>query len=76
MDSIKTPEEKHDSPLKAIRKKCLNCTNGSSQEIRLCPIHDCSLYPYRFGRNSYRSPMPEDKRRELAARLHPQEGKA
>lgn len=38
-------------PLKAIRAKCLDCCCGSAHEVRLCPCEDCSLYPYRFGKN-------------------------
>lgn len=41
------------SPLKAIRLKCLDCSTGSSNEIKLCVIPDCPLYPYRFGKNPY-----------------------
>ena len=40
----------YETPLKAIRKNCLDCTNGQPKEIRLCPVIDCALYPYRFGR--------------------------
>ena len=40
----------YDTPIKAIRKKCLDCTAGSRKEIRLCPAVECALYPYRFGR--------------------------
>lgn len=35
--------------LKAIRAKCLECCNGQRNEVRLCPITDCALYPFRFG---------------------------
>lgn len=41
------------TPLQAIRKKCLDCMCGSKKEVRLCPIKDCPLYPYRFGKNPY-----------------------
>ena len=40
----------YDTPIKAIRKKCLDCTCGSVKEIRKCSIIECDLYPYRFGR--------------------------
>ena len=40
----------YDTPIKAIRKKCLDCTCNQPKEIRLCPIIDCPLYPYRMGR--------------------------
>ena len=38
------------TPIKAIRMKCLDCTCGQVKEIRLCPIINCPLYPYRMGR--------------------------
>ena len=39
----------YDTPIKAIRKKCLDCTCYQPKEIRLCTIIDCPIYPYRFG---------------------------
>lgn len=39
------------SPLKAVRKKCLDCCCNQSKEVLLCPSDDCILYPYRFGKN-------------------------
>ena len=40
----------YDTPLKAIRKKCLNCSYWQPKEVRKCVIVDCPIYPYRFGR--------------------------
>ena len=40
----------HKTPLKSIRKKCVDCCCGSNKEIRLCPVINCALYPYRMGR--------------------------
>lgn len=37
------------TPMKAIRRKCLECSNGSSNEVRLCPCTECPLFEYRFG---------------------------
>jgi len=37
------------TPLKTIRSKCLDCCNGSSKEVALCPVTSCPLWPYRFG---------------------------
>lgn len=37
------------TPLKAIRKKCLDCCCGQVKEVRLCPIKRCPLYEYRDG---------------------------
>jgi hypothetical protein len=36
---------------RAIRAKCLNCTNGQPGEVRTCEIKGCALHPYRFGRS-------------------------
>lgn len=37
------------TPIKAIRAKCLECSNGQYIEVKLCPVTDCALYPYRHG---------------------------
>ena len=37
------------TPIKAIRAKCLECSNGQYSEVRACPATDCPLYAYRFG---------------------------
>ncbi len=38
------------TPIQAIRKKCLNCSNGQYVEVRNCPANDCSLWEYRLGK--------------------------
>lgn len=43
------------TPLKAIRQQCLWCVCGSKKEVRLCENEECSLYPFRFGKNPYQS---------------------
>lgn len=43
------------TPLKAVRQYCLSCVCGSKKEVRLCVCKDCSLYPFRFGRNPFQS---------------------
>ena len=42
------------TPLKAIRAKCLDCCCWQINEVRLCPVRDCPLYPYRDGHNPKR----------------------
>ena len=39
-----------ETPIKAIRKKCLDCTCNQYDEIRYCTVINCALYPYRMGR--------------------------
>lgn len=43
------------TPIKSIRKKCLECCVGSVKEIRLCPLTDCPLHTFRFGKNPSRT---------------------
>ena len=44
-------ETKKLTPMKAIRAKCLDCSNGSAHEVKLCPVTGCPLYPFRGGHN-------------------------
>jgi len=44
----------HLSPVKAIKKHCLDCSGGSKKEMRECIIQDCPLYPFRIGKNPNR----------------------
>lgn len=37
------------TPMKAIRRKCLECSNGQVKEVRECPIKKCALCEYRTG---------------------------
>lgn len=39
------------TPIKAIRAKCLDCCCGQVNEVKLCSCPDCSLHPYRLGKN-------------------------
>lgn len=35
----------------AIRLKCLDCVGGNyPSEVRKCPVKDCPLWIYRFGK--------------------------
>jgi hypothetical protein len=43
------------TPIKAIRKKCLDCCCGSAKEVDLCSDTECPLYPYRLGKNPARA---------------------
>lgn len=38
------------TPIKAIRKKCLECSGYQPSEVRLCTSEDCPLFPYRMGK--------------------------
>ena len=52
------------SPVKAIRAYCLGCSDGSAEEVKLCPITNCELYPFRFGKNPYRTMTITEEHRE------------
>ena len=65
-------EEKRISPLKAIRLKCLDCCCSSSNEVKLCTVERCPLYPFREGRDPYRkktelTPEQREERRNSLA---------
>jgi len=42
--------EKTLTPIKAIRAKCMQCSNWQHSEVKKCPVTDCALWPYRFGK--------------------------
>lgn len=54
------------TPMKAIRAKCLDCCCGQYKEVELCPCSDCSLHPYRFGKNP-NIQMTDEQRAKRAA---------
>ena len=56
------------SPLKAIRAKCLECSNDSSNEVKTCTVENCYLYPFRFGKNPYRTKRVLTEEQKEAAR--------
>jgi len=52
----------YETPIKAIRKKCLDCTCGHVKEVRLCQAVECALWPYRFGRRPNKAVVDTLKR--------------
>lgn len=59
------------NPVKAIRAYCLSCVGGSSNEVDKCPIPECALYPFRFGKSPYRTKrvLTEEQKAAMAERL-------
>ncbi len=53
------------TPTQVIRAKCLDCSAGSAKEVRLCPVVDCPLWEWRFGKRpktvAAKSPHPLDR---------------
>lgn len=54
--------------VKLIRKYCLECCNGSSNEVKECGIEKCPLHFYRFGKIPGRKANPETIRKMNLAR--------
>jgi hypothetical protein len=46
--------EKKLTPIKAIRKHCLDCCCYQKAVVKNCSFYDCPLYPYRMGHNPNR----------------------
>jgi len=42
------------TPLKAIKKHCLECSGFEKKQVRECVIQNCVLYMYRQGTNPNR----------------------
>lgn len=59
------------NPIKAIRAYCLGCMCDQPNEVALCPVTKCELYPFRFGKNPYRKTreLTEEQKAELASRF-------
>lgn len=59
------------NPVKAIRAYCLSCVCGSSTEVDRCPIEECPLYPFRYGKNPFRTKreLTEEQKTAMAERL-------
>ena len=52
----------YETLVKAIRKKCLDCSYWSSKEVRECTIIDCPIYPFHFGRRPNKAVLDTHKR--------------
>lgn len=59
------------NPVKAIREKCLDCCMNQVEEVKQCPIEDCPLFPFRFGKNPFRSKreLTDEQKEALRSRL-------
>ena len=43
------------SLLKTIHQKCMDCSAYQPKEIELCPSDDCPLYPFRMGKDPFKT---------------------
>ena len=42
-----------ESPIRAIRAKCQDCSGGSEAEVRKCVALGCPLWPFRMGHSPF-----------------------
>jgi hypothetical protein len=40
------------NPISAIRAHCVECMGGQVHEVQRCTAPQCSLYPFRMGKNT------------------------
>ena len=59
------------NPVKAIRDWCLQCSGDSYNNLKSCPSTDCPLYPFRLGKNPFRTPrkLSDEQRAACIANL-------
>jgi len=62
-------EAGHATPLKAVRRHCLSCCNGSANEVRQCQARSCALWRYRHGHR----PTEEERATVADRQLYPLE---
>ena len=43
------------NPLRAVREKCLDCSCQQPVEVKECTVRTCALWPFRMGKNPFRS---------------------
>jgi hypothetical protein len=58
------------TPLKAIRKHCLECVGNCREDVRTCTGTDCQPWLYRFGTNPYRKEMTEGERNRRGEQMN------
>jgi hypothetical protein len=72
-----TGAEFHDkggTALKAIRRRCMDCSGGSQVTANACTASDCDLHKFRRGKNP-NFKISEERRLRLAASLAATRGK-
>ena len=59
------------NPVKAIRAFCVECCGGSANEVKTCTAPNCALFPFRLGKNPYRSKreLTDEQKAASAERL-------
>ncbi|CAB4202253.1 hypothetical protein UFOVP1623_6 [uncultured Caudovirales phage] len=65
------------SPGKSLRLRCLDCCAGAMSEVKLCPAVACPSWPFRMGKNPWRSKkvVTDAQKAALRSRLDTSDGK-
>jgi len=50
-ESLRRPDGVILTPIKTIRRFCIECMGGSPYDIPKCTSPSCWLYPYRMGKH-------------------------
>ena len=65
--------QRRETVVQAVRRKCIDCSAGQPSEVRKCPVVACPLWPFRFGTNPFSrprgSPFPT---RSVSQKISPQ----
>lgn len=56
-----------ESPSKAVRAKCIDCSGGNATEVRKCVTIHCALWPFRMGVNPFHASSASARRETEAA---------
>lgn len=59
------------NPVKAIRAFCLECCGDNRKDVLECTAPQCSLYPFRLGKNPYRTKreLSDEQKEKMASIL-------
>ena len=52
-ETVSRNGQKVQTPLKAIRAKCIDCSGGSRLEVKHCPVTSCPLIARSWKRKSH-----------------------
>lgn len=53
------------TPMKAIRKKCLDCCCNQQVEVKTCSSEKCPLHAYRMGKRPKDDNFPVEAEKSL-----------
>lgn len=62
------------SRLKAIRRRCIDCSGGNQAEVRRCNTVSCDLHLFRMGKGTRSTSLTDEQRAQIAARLRSRTG--